>query len=93
MRRPRFKSEGKENGETEPNMKAVVVLKMMICLALLGQYQTYAARYHLSVVMESKYQNLPRKRNMKVEEAISLRWTEDYSLPRRRRPVHNKLDP
>ncbi|GKV07848.1 hypothetical protein SLE2022_194170 [Rubroshorea leprosula] len=74
-------------------MKAVVVLRMVIFLMLLGRYQTFASRPHFSGVMLSKYEHEPAKRNMRVEEPISMWWNEDYSHPHRRRPVHNKLDP
>ncbi|KAK7844836.1 hypothetical protein CFP56_010287 [Quercus suber] len=39
-----------------------------------------------------QHQELERK-HVHVHEPVSQWLSEDYSLPHRRRPVHNKLDP
>ncbi|EOY02595.1 hypothetical protein QUC31_018090 [Theobroma cacao] len=76
-------------------MKAGVVLKLLICLFLLGQYQISAARPVAGMMgLKDQHQEMNGKQvNGQEPVPQSQLWTEDYSLPRRRRPVHNKFDP
>ncbi|GMY13212.1 Mitochondrial inner membrane protease ATP23 [Fagus crenata] len=75
-------------------MKLGLVLKMIIYLFFLGRYYTIATRPHVSGVrgLWDQHQELERK-HVNVHEPVPQWWSEDYSLPHRRRPVHNKLDP
>ncbi|KAK2661609.1 hypothetical protein Ddye_000183 [Dipteronia dyeriana] len=67
-------------------VKVKVVVKMIFCL-LFSQYQlAVSARSHIPELMEL--------RDMKGrQEELPRWWSEDYSLPRRRGPVHNELKP
>ncbi|KAE8021418.1 hypothetical protein FH972_007311 [Carpinus fangiana] len=75
-------------------MKVGLVLRMIIVLLFLGQYHTVAARPHISGVerLQDHHQQMGVKQ-VNVQEPVPQWWSEDYSLPHRRRPVHNKLDP
>ncbi|KAF3967042.1 hypothetical protein ACB098_01G257100 [Castanea mollissima] len=75
-------------------MKVGFLLKMIIFLFFLSRYHTIAIRPHVSGVrgLWDQHQELERK-HVNVHEPVSQWLSEDYSLPHRRRPVHNKLDP
>ncbi|XVF60166.1 hypothetical protein PTKIN_Ptkin08bG0022300 [Pterospermum kingtungense] len=75
-------------------MKAIVVLRLIICLLLLGQYHISAAR-PVAGMVEDQHQEMKGKL-VHGQDSVpqSQLWNEeDYSRPRRRRPVHNKFDP
>ncbi|KAG2714708.1 hypothetical protein I3843_03G044000 [Carya illinoinensis] len=75
-------------------MKLGFVLKMITCLFFLGQCHMIAALPHLSGVKGlPDYRLKMERKQANVQETVPQWWSEDYSLPHRRRPVHNKLDP
>ncbi|KAL1352785.1 hypothetical protein HN51_016772 [Arachis hypogaea] len=67
-------------------MKFSRLLRVIVFFMLLSQYLTFSAR-----------PNPPGSEGLNGHEKQKQGpnwWSdEDYSLPRRRRPVHNKLDP
>ncbi|OMO69215.1 hypothetical protein COLO4_29205 [Corchorus olitorius] len=76
-----------------------VLLKLIICFILLCQYQISAARPVAAEMVGLKDYNYQHQEMNGKLEAVPMPqsdqiWTdEDYSHPRRRRPVHNKFDP
>lgn len=71
----------------------LLVLKMMICLSLLSQSQTLAARPHFSGLMGLQDPPKQIRRLVKDQLTVPWWWSEDYTQARRRQPVNNKLDP
>ncbi|KAH7511648.1 hypothetical protein ACOSP7_001887 [Xanthoceras sorbifolium] len=70
-------------------MKVKVAVKMIFCLLLINQYQSLvSARPHFAGLMEDM-----KGRQVHDQEQLPRWWSEDYSLPRRRQPVHNELKP
>ncbi|KAG4938435.1 hypothetical protein GLYMA_16G067300v4 [Glycine max] len=82
-------------------MKVVVgFLRVILCLILLSQYQTFSVRqlHHSAKTFEwlagSKgLHEHDQQQHMKGKNHVPGWWHVDYSLPHRRRPVHNKLEP
>ncbi|KAJ7974703.1 hypothetical protein O6P43_004736 [Quillaja saponaria] len=70
-------------------MKLGLVLKMVICFFLLNQcHHTYTARTRVSGV-----KGLENEQQVNGQVQLPGWLYEDYSVTRRRQPVHNKLDP
>uniref|UniRef100_A0A2C9UHB5 Uncharacterized protein n=1 Tax=Manihot esculenta TaxID=3983 RepID=A0A2C9UHB5_MANES len=70
--------------KTDMEVAVPVLLKMVFCLFLL---KALAARPHSS----GQYQQMGRRGETGLELAPRW-WSEDYSLPRRRRHVNNNLE-
>nr|DAD30727.1 TPA_asm: hypothetical protein HUJ06_009578 [Nelumbo nucifera] len=72
-----------------------MVIKIVICLALLTPIkQTFAKPRFSEAGRESLDQHHAMgRRHLHAKVAAPWWWSADYSPVRRRRPVHNKLDP
>ncbi|KAG5534788.1 hypothetical protein RHGRI_022784 [Rhododendron griersonianum] len=81
------------------SMKIVEVIKVVICLTLLiGKKNVLAEgqqyHYHSGTNQQPWDQHQLRGRTVHRKEAAAGWWlTEDYSHPRRRRHVHNDVQP
>ncbi|KAA8530160.1 hypothetical protein F0562_004869 [Nyssa sinensis] len=77
-------------------MKIPLVIKVVILVSLLSKQQTTAARPPCSSGVEGLWDHdQHRQMGRRMDRQVKVSWwlSEDYSLPRRRRPIHNNLDP
>ncbi|XVE67800.1 hypothetical protein DITRI_Ditri09bG0017500 [Diplodiscus trichospermus] len=74
-------------------MKAGAVIRLIICLFLLGHCQISAGRPVAGMIAEQHPEMKGKEVHAQESVSQSQLWTGDYSLPRRRRPVHNRFDP
>ncbi|KAK1272038.1 hypothetical protein QJS04_geneDACA004235 [Acorus gramineus] len=71
-------------------MEALVLILMVVSHSMFHQQQTAEG---VAEVGAQHHRPTTGKRHVAVREEKSWWWSGDYAAVRRRRPVHNRLDP